>query len=104
MIANLVVFIIHRVNCRNVTLNNWAAKKMVQFKFNAYIRYYMLVYFDTTFFAVMKIMEKRDNDTVARKAALMLSYILFVANIVLPVFHIAHINRRFDVLAMKAAK
>lgn len=76
---------------------------MVQFKFNAYIRYYMLVYFDTTFFSVMKIMDP-NNDTTARKAALMLSYALFVINIVLPVFLIAHINRRFDILAMKEAK
>jgi hypothetical protein len=104
VIANLVVFIIHKMNCRNVTLNNWASRKITQFKFNAYIRYYMLVYFDTTFFSVMKIMEKRENDTVARKAALLLSYVLFVVNIVLPVFLIAHINRRFDILAMKEAK
>lgn len=104
LVCNLVVFIIHKINCRNVTLNNWASRKMTQFKFNAYIRYYMLVYFDTTFFSVMKIMEKRENDTVMRKGALLLSYVLFVVNIVLPVFLIAHINRRFDILAMKEAK
>ena len=103
VLANLLVFIIHKMNCSNQTLNNWASKKMTQFKFNAYIRFYMLVYFDTTFFSVMKIMDP-NNDTVARKAALLLSYILFVLNIVLPVFLIAHINRRFDILAMKEAK
>ena len=103
VIANIVVFAISKCNCSNATLNNWSSKKMVQFKFNAYIRYYMLVYFDTTFFSVMKIMDP-DNDTVARKAALLLSYVLFVVNIVLPVFLIAHINRRFDILAMKEAK
>jgi len=91
------------MNCRNQTLNNWAAKKMIQFKFNAYIRYYMLVYFDTTFFSVMKIMDQ-NNETSARKAALLISYIVFVINIVLPVFLIAHLNRRFDILAMKEAK
>ena len=63
----------------------------------------MLVYFDTTFFSVMKIMDP-DNSTVARKAALLLSYVLFVVNIILPVFLIFHINRRFDILAMKEAK
>lgn len=103
ILANLVVFIIHKMNCRNQTLNNWAAKKMIQFKFNAYIRYYMLVYFDTTFFSVMKIMDQ-NNETSARKAALLISYIVFVINIVLPVFLIAHLNRRFDILAMKEAK
>merc|ERR1719384_74191 len=45
-----------------------------------------------------------NNSTMARKAALLLSYVLFVVNIVLPVFLIAHINRRFDILAMKEAK
>lgn len=103
VLANIVVFIIHKINCSSPSLNNWTAKKMTQFKFNAYIRYYMLVYFDTTFFSVMKIMDP-DNDTVLRKAALFLSYVLFVVNIVLPVFLIAHINRRFDILAMKEAK
>jgi len=103
IMANIIVFAIHKMNCSNQALNNWAAKKMVQFKFNAYIRFYMLVYFDTTFFSVMKIMDEK-NETVARKAALLLSYILFVVNIVLPVFLIAHINRRFDILAMKEAK
>jgi hypothetical protein len=103
ILANLVVFIIHKMNCSNQTLNSWASRKIGQFKFNAYIRYYMLVYFDTTFFSIMKIMDK-NNDTVARKSALLLSYILFVLNIILPVFLIAHINRRFDILAMKEAK
>jgi len=103
VLANIVVFVIYKCNCSSPTLNNWASKKMTQFKFNAYIRYYMIVYFDTTFFSVMKIMDP-NNDTVLRKAALLLSYVLFVVNIVLPVFLIAHINRRFDILAMKEAK
>ena len=103
VLANIVVFAIHKCNCSNATLSGWASRMMTQFKFNAYIRYYMLVYFDTTFFSVMKIMDP-NNDTVARKAALLLSYVLFVVNIVLPVFLIAHINRRFDILAMKEAK
>ena len=103
VLANIVVFTIYKMNCSNQTLNNWANKTMTQFKFNAYIRYYMLVYFDTTFFSVMKIMDE-NNDTVARKAALMLSYVLFIVNLVLPVFLILHINRKFDILAMKEAK
>lgn len=91
------------MNCSNHVLNNWASKRLTQFKFNAYIRYYMLVYFDTTFFAVMKIMDD-NNETVARKAALLLSYVIFVVNIVMPALLIWHVNRRFDILAMKEAK
>ena len=103
LIANMVVFIIDRANVDNPSINNWAKKKMIQFKFNAYIRYYMLVYFDTTFFAVMKIMEG-NNSTMARKAALLLSYVLFVVAIILPVFLITHVNRRFEILMLKEAK
>lgn len=63
----------------------------------------MLVYFDTTFFAVMKIFEG-NNVTAARKTALLFSYVLFVINIVLPVILITTIYRRFDILKIKDAK
>ena len=63
----------------------------------------MLVYFDTTFFAVMKIMDT-NNETWARQAALFVSYVIFTVNIVLPFFLIATIWRKFDILAMKEAK
>ena len=66
LIANLVVFLIDRANIDNASCNSWAKKKMIQFKFNCYIRYYMLVYFDTTFFAVMKIMEGNNSTKVLK--------------------------------------
>lgn len=103
LIANLVVFIIYKMEVSNPIVNTWARKKMVQFKYNAYIRYYMLVYFDATFFSVMKIMEG-NNTTTARKMALLLSYVLFVISIVMPVFLIAIVYRRFDILKLKEAK
>lgn len=76
---------------------------MIQFKFNVYIRYYTLIYFDATFFSVMKIMEG-NNSTTFRKLALLLSYVLFVVSIVLPVFLIAMIIKRFEILKLKEAK
>jgi len=103
LLANLVVYVINKANVSNPSLNAWAKKKMVQFKYNAYIRYYMLVYFDLTFFSVMKIMQP-NNSTIFRRAALLLSYILFVLSILIPVFLITHINRRFDILGLKEAK
>lgn len=63
----------------------------------------MLVYFDLTFFSVMKIIEG-DNSTTLRKMAVLLSYVLFVVSIVLPVFLISVIFRRFPVLKLKEAK
>ena len=104
VIANIVVFAIHKCNCSNQTLNDWAARKLTQFKFNAYIRFYMLAYFDTTFFSVMKIIDDDPNETAARKAALVLAYLLIVVNTALPFLLIFTIHRRFDILAMKEAK
>jgi hypothetical protein len=103
VLANLVTWIIYKTSSANSSLHKWAEKKMVQFKFNAYIRFYMLAYFDTTFFSIMKIMDP-NNSTTARKAALLLSYILFVLAIIIPVILIAHINRRFEILSLKEAK
>lgn len=82
---------------------SFVTRTLEQFKYNLYIRYYMLVYFDLTFFSVMKIIEG-DNSTTARKMAVLLSYILFVISIVLPVFLISIIFRRFEVLKLKDAK
>ena len=63
----------------------------------------MLVYFDSTFFYVMKMIEG-NNSTLVRKLALLLSYVLFVVNIVMPVFLITVIYRRFEILKIKEAK
>jgi len=63
----------------------------------------MLIYFDSTFFGVMKILEG-NNTTTTRKLALVLSYVLFVINIVMPVFLITIIYRRFEILKIKEAK
>jgi hypothetical protein len=63
----------------------------------------MLIYFDTTFFAVMKIFEG-NNSSTNRKVALLFSYVVFVINIVLPVVLVVLIYRRFDILKIKTAK
>jgi hypothetical protein len=77
--------------------------RLGQFKLNAYIRLYMLAYFDVTFFALMKILDG-NNGTSVRKAALFFSYGFFVISVVAPVFFIAILLRRFDVLKVKEAK
>jgi len=103
LVANLVIFILYKMNLRNARINAWVKAKMTQFKFNVYIRFYMLIYFDATFFSVMKIIEG-NNSTAARKLALLLSYVLFLVSIVLPLFLITLILRRFEILKIKAAK
>lgn len=103
LIANLVVFILYKMNLSSPTLNESIRKKMIQFKFNVYLRYYMLIYFDATFFSVMKIVDG-NNKTTARKMALILSYVLFVVSIVLPVFLVVLILQKFAMLKIKEAK
>jgi len=104
LVANLVFFLA-ALCCKNRHdgCATWVKGRLSQFKFNLYIRYYMLVYFDLTFFSVMKIIEG-DNSTTMRKMAVLLSYILFVISIVMPVFLISIIFRRFAVLKLKEAK
>ena len=102
VVSNLVVFIIYKV-CRHGSINDWASKALIQFKANVYIRAYMLIYFDATFFSLMKIMED-NNTTATRKALLLLSYVLFIVSIILPVVLIALILRRFEILKIKEAK
>jgi len=105
IITHGIFLLIHELGCRNRHdgMAQWVRSRLEQFKFNAYIRYYMLVYFDLTFFSVMKIIEG-DNSSTLRKFAVLLSYVLFIVSIVMPVFLISIIFRRFAVLKLKEAK
>jgi len=105
LITAHAIFYLISLGCRHRHdgMSVWVRSRLEQFKFNAYIRYYMLVYFDLTFFSVMKIIEG-DNSSTMRKAAVLLSYVLFIVSIVMPVFLISIIFRRFAVLKLKEAK
>ena len=82
---------------------DFISSRLSQFKFNVYLRFFMLVYFDFTFFSIMKIIEG-NNTTIARKIALFFSYFFFVISIVAPVFIITLLLRRFVVLKEKDGK
>jgi hypothetical protein len=99
---NIVLYVM-TLSCKTGTFGKWAARMLQQFKFNAYIRFYMLAYFDFTFFSIMKIMDGR-NDTPTRKVATFFSYAFFVTSIVVPVFFLAVILRKFPVLKDKVGK
>src|SRR5688572_6567960 len=71
----------------------FVGSKLSQFRFNTYLRMFMLVYFDFTFFSIMKIIEG-NNNTMMRKIALFVSYFFFVISIVIPVFLIALLLKR----------
>jgi hypothetical protein len=102
VVMNLSVFGISKC-CSSGRLGAFMQSRLSQFKLNAYIRLYMLAYFDITFFALMKILDGNNASTI-RKVALFFSYAFFVLSVVLPVAFIAILLRRFDVLKVKEAK
>ena len=63
----------------------------------------MLTFFDLVFFSIMKIREGRD-DTQGRKMATLVSYVIFVLSVIIPVFLMTVVCRRFEVLKIKEAK
>ena len=57
----------------------------------------MLVYFDISFFAIMKLIEG-DVSTYNKNVAFIASYAFFTMNIVVPVFLVC---KRFEVMKIK---
>jgi hypothetical protein len=53
--SNFVVFVLYKCSNKESRIGIWLGSILSQYKFNAYIRYYMLAYFDITFFSIMKI-------------------------------------------------
>jgi hypothetical protein len=102
LIVNLIFFLM-TLFCKQSRFGEFIAGRLSQFKFNAYIRLYMLIYFDFTFFAIMKIIEA-NNSTPMRKVATFFSYAIFVISVVLPVFFLAVLLRKFPLLKEKAGK
>ena len=94
VLINITVLLLSLCFKGNTRFGNFISSRLSQFKFNVYIRFFMLIYFDFTFFSVMKIQDKNNNSSV-RKVALFFSYIFFVISIVAPVFFIALVLKRF---------
>jgi hypothetical protein len=63
----------------------------------------MLCYFDLTFFAVMKLVEG-NTSTELRKMAEIASWVIFVLSVVIPLFIMFVVCRRFEVMKIKQAK
>lgn len=101
-LVNIALYVM-TLSCKQSRFIGFIQSRLGQFKFNAYIRLYMLAYFDLTFFSIMKILDG-NNSSAMRKVALFFSYAFFVISIVLPVFFIALLLRRFRVLAEKGGK
>lgn len=92
-IANIIMLILSN-SCKLSKSGEFIMSRLGQFKFNTYLRFFMLVYFDFTFFSIMKIIEG-NNTSLVRKIAIFFSYFFFVISVVAPVFIIVLLLRRF---------
>jgi len=101
-LINLALFVLSFM-CSNSKFGEFIKSRLSQFKFNAYIRLFMLAYFDLTFFSIMKIVEG-DSSSSAKKVALCFSYIFFVVACILPVFFLVLLIRTSAILKIKVAK
>jgi len=63
----------------------------------------MLMYFDLTFFSVMKLVEA-DDSSPSRRMATIMSYILITLSFVVPFFLMTIVCKRFEVMKIKQAK
>lgn len=61
IMLNVIVFILYLCAPKESAFGKWIGAQLAQFKFNVYIRYYMLCYFDLTFFSTMKLIEGNDS-------------------------------------------
>lgn len=100
VIVNIVFFVCWLVINREGKFGVWISKQLSQFRFNAYIRLYMLMYFDLTFFAVMKLVENNDS-TSSRRMATIASYIIITLSFVVPFFLMSVVCKRFEVMKIK---
>ena len=82
---------------------SWVDRKLRQFRFNVYIRFYMLAFFDLTFFSAMKIWEG-DNSSQMRRVALIFSYVFIAVAVVAPTAFFTLVMVKFKDLQVKALK
>jgi len=61
LLIHLVLGLIYMLTSTRSALGRSVRSTLQQFHFNIYIRYYMLCYFDLTFFSVMKIVEGNNS-------------------------------------------
>lgn len=106
LIVNILLWLAYCATNKESKFGVWLGEILAQFKFNVYIRYYMLCYFDLTFFSVMKLVDASEgNDiTPGRRAATIASYVIFTLSMVMPVFFVTIVCVRFDVMRIKQAK
>jgi hypothetical protein len=97
ILSNIIVFALS-------FRSNRCKRLLTQYRFNAYIRFYMLAYYDFTYFAIMKIVDGSPSNTYNLKLTTIASYVMFCMSIVIPIFLTTVVFMRFPVLKIKRAK
>ena len=103
IIVNILIGLVYAVTPKESNFGIKMKGIIGQFRYNAYIRFYMLSYFDLTFFAVMKYVEGNQS-TKMRKYATIASYVIITLSAVVPIFLMTIVCRRFEVMKIKHAK
>jgi hypothetical protein len=79
-------------------------KLLEEYRFNAYIKYYMLIYYDLTYFAIMKFANADSDDSAFDKKLTVLAIAVIVSSILVPLLLLTLIHSRFSVLRVKDTK
>lgn len=103
VLVNIIFLILWVTVPKDGKFGKWVQRNLSQFRFNAYIRLYMLMYFDLTFFAVMKLVDNNDS-TPNRRMATIASYVILTLSFVVPFFLMSIVCKRFEVMKIKQAK
>jgi hypothetical protein len=75
-----------------------------EYRFNAYIKYYMLIYYDLTYFAIMKFANSDSDKDSFDKLLTFLGIVVICTSIVIPLLLMTVIFKRFSVLRIKETK
>ena len=88
----------------SISIRNHLVKGSREFKYNVFIRFYMIIYLPSTLFASRYIMELFKDSPKKNNPALLLSVVVFILNLILPVVLLYKVHQRFEILMLKEAK
>lgn len=101
--VHMVFFVAGMLTRGQSKFGQWVVHKLRQFRFNVYIRFYMLAYFDLTFFASMKIWEGK-NESEMRRIALGFAYFFICLGCVAPLGFFTLVMVKYKNLQVKKLK
>lgn len=86
-------------------IKSYLTSSFREYRWNIYIRYFMISYFNLCIFSLTKIIEPRENDiNDTRRMLTITAYVIFTLVILLPLICITVVCSRFDLMKIKEAK